>query len=129
MVLPRDVTWLVADYPAGDFEDIREAFGDLYKPNVAALQDLLCNFFTSDDDCASKYGSAISPVGGVAGGGKLLKVRWSTPGGGRSGGLRLAYAVFCDRKLVVLCGAWARKENPDDADFEDAGKRAESFGK
>ncbi|MBK9386935.1 MAG: hypothetical protein IPN34_19140 [Planctomycetes bacterium] len=56
----------------------------------------------------------------TAAGGKCLKVRWGLSGSGKSGGLRLAIVVYCDARLVKLVGAWRRRADPGDDEFEDA---------
>jgi hypothetical protein len=122
--MPRDVTWRLSDECRGDLRDVRAGFGDRYNAQIAALRESLCAFFSGDSACMSKHGTQISPVGGTEDGGKLLKVRWLRPGCGRSGGLRLALVAYSDERLVVLCRSWARSEDPDDADFEAAGKLA-----
>jgi len=127
LIIPRDIKWFVSEKAAADLADVRADFGDMYNASVAALRDLLCAFFSGDGDCTGKHGTAISPVGGVPNGGKLLKVRWLRPGSGRSGGLRLAFAVYCETRRVVLCGGWVRKEEPSDADFAAAGALAEKY--
>ena len=124
IVLPRDVKWFVSEEGATDLAEVRSNFGDRYKASVLALRETLCAFFSNDGACTSKHGTAISPLGGVDGGGKLLKVRWLRPGSGRSGGLRLAFVAFCESRQVVLCRAWARKDDPGDEEFAAAGQLA-----
>ncbi|HEX4382081.1 MAG TPA: hypothetical protein VH083_04005 [Myxococcales bacterium] len=69
-----------------------------------------------------KQGSSISPMksSATAAGGKRLKVRWAMPGSGKSGGLRLAVAVYCKEKHVKIAGAWLRTDNPSDDAFDAA---------
>ena len=57
-------------------------------------------------------------------GGKCIKVRWGLPGQGKSGGLRLAIVVYCERRHVKICGAWKRRSDPSDAEFTEATKGA-----
>jgi hypothetical protein len=124
-VTRQDITWEVLHDAQKDLAFVRAELGeDAYKETKHALQDLLCNYFNSGSQC-SKKGLSISPMGATElGGGKKLKVRWALPGGGKSGGLRLAVVAFCQRRLVRIAGAWARKEDPGDADFEEAFERA-----
>jgi hypothetical protein len=54
------------------------------------------------------------------GSGKILKVRWMTPGCGKSGGLRLAIVVYCESFKVVLCRGFLRNTEPSGAEFDAA---------
>lgn len=84
----------------------------------------MSGYFSGDEGCTTRQGKTISPLGATSDGGKLLKVRWMMPGCGKSGGLRFAFVAYCERRTVVLCRGWVRKEDPDDADFETAGQLA-----
>jgi hypothetical protein len=123
-LLRREITWFVTKQAARDVQDVREALGDGYKADVAALQETLFLYFSGDEGCTTAQGKSICPMGATSDGGKRLKVRWMIPGGGKSGGLRLLFVAYCDRRKVVLCGGWVRKEDPDDTDFEAAGELA-----
>lgn len=127
VVVRGEITWLVHETGAADVKDIREALGDEYDADVIRLRDLLCSYFSADEGCVSKLGKSISPVGRTTDGGKILKVRWTTPGSGKSGGLRLCFVVYCDARTVVLCRGWVRKE-ADDANYDAAGKLATGYG-
>lgn len=124
IVLRREITWIVTEEGHADIADIREALGDGYKADVASLQDMMAGYFSGDEGCTTKQGKSISPLGATSDGGKLLKVRWMMPGCGKSGGLRFALVAYCERRTVILCRGWVRKEDPDDADFEAAGELA-----
>ena len=124
VVFRRDITWIVTEEGHADLGDVREALGTGYKADVAALQDLLSDYFSGDEGCTTRLGKTISPLGLTSSGGKLLKVRWLMPGCGKSGGLRLALVVFCESRKAILCRGWPRKDDPDDADFEAAGELA-----
>lgn len=117
--------WLLTEQAAGDVVEIRSQLGTGYPEDVTRLRQFLCDYFSGNGGCASKQGKSISPIGSACGSGKLLKVRWMIPGGGKSGGLRLAVVAFCDRSTVVLCRGWIRKDDPDDGDFEEAGRLAD----
>jgi hypothetical protein len=124
VVFRRDITWIVTEEGHQDLADVREALGTGYKADVAALQDMLSDYFSGDEGCTTRLGKTISPLGLTSSGGKLLKVRWLMPGCGKSGGLRLAVVVFCESRKAILCRGWPRKDDPDDADFEAAGELA-----
>lgn len=124
-VVPSDVTWLITEEASRDVEDIRSELGDAaYFDDCKSLRDMLCCYFTSEVDCLRKQGKSIACVGATDDGGKILKVRWLRPGSGKSGGLRLAFVAYCDRRVVVLCRAFLRSDDPDDGDFEAAGELA-----
>ena len=127
MVRPVDVTWEVLKDAQPALDDIRKSMQtDQFEDDRKALQEYLCEYFNSagGKDCIQKQGRAISPVGFPTGpGGKCLKVRWGTPGGGKSGGLRLAVVVYCAEKRVKFAGAWMRADGPSDKEFEEALER------
>jgi hypothetical protein len=124
VVLRRDITWVVTEEGHHDIADVRAALGDAYKADVALLQEMLAGYFSGEGGCTTAQGKSISPLGATSDGGKLLKVRWMMPGCGKSGGLRYAFVAYCDRRTVVLCRGWVRKDDPDDAAFEAAGELA-----
>jgi hypothetical protein len=126
-VRPAEVTWLVSEHCADDVKHIKAALGASYVHNKAKLREMLCDYFSGDAGCSAPMGSSISTLGSACGTGKLLKVRWLVPGSGKSGGLRFAVVAFCDIKKVVLCRAWARKDDPSRADFEAAGGLAAGY--
>jgi hypothetical protein len=96
-VLPTAVTWVLSKECAEDIEHIRFALGDDYEHNVLELQEMLCDYFSADAGCSARGGSSISTLGSACGTGKLLKVRWSLPGRGKSGGLRFAAVASATR--------------------------------
>lgn len=113
-----EITWRLTAKAQRDLSSLRRQLGEEdYFDLRDALQDLLCGYFDSDADCREKLGSSISPMGGVEGGGKAFKVRGVVPGAGKSGGLRLAVAVFCDKRMVKVVRGWFRVDDPSDADF------------
>ncbi|HEX7681334.1 MAG TPA: hypothetical protein VF713_24585 [Thermoanaerobaculia bacterium] len=124
MVLRREITWVVTEEGHRDIAEVRAALGDGYNADVALLQELMSGYFSGDEGCTTRQGKTISPLGATSDGGKLLKVRWMMPGCGKSGGLRFAFVAYCERRTVVLCRGWVRKEDPDDADFDAAGQLA-----
>ena len=124
VVSRREITWILTEEASEDIAEIREVLGEAYMADVALLRDMLCGYFSGDDGCTTAQGKSIRPIGATSDGGKLLKVRWMVPGAGKSGGLRYAFVVYCERRTVVLCRGWVRKDEPDDADFEAAGELA-----
>lgn len=125
-VLRTSITWFVTEEAARDVEDIRATHGDGYEADVNELRDMLCGYFSAEIGCHGKLGRSISPLGAV-GNGKVLKVRWMTPGCGKSGGLRLAFVVYCDSRKVVLCRGFMRNEEPGDGEFEAAADLAGAY--
>ena len=128
MVAREDIKWEL-------YKPVQDVTGPLrekmspedFNDDRDGLRDLLCGYFNSDTgkDCRQRSAKAVAPMGGVTKkGGKCLKVRWGIPGYGKSGGLRLAVVAYCDEKRVRFVGAWIRKDDPQDADFEKAFKRA-----
>jgi len=47
-----------------------------------------------------------------------MKVRWGLPGYGKSGSLRLILVVHCEKKEVIVAGAFWRRDDPSDDDVE-----------
>ena len=99
---PSDGIWTLSEtahtlrslkktWPAGKYEESKNA-----------LKEFLCSYFSSEHDCTSKQGKSISPIGATRRGGKVLKVRWMVPGGGKSGGLRLVVIAYCKEKRVEI---------------------------
>jgi hypothetical protein len=118
------IVWKLTPEAREDVKPDREQLGDTeYFADRDRLQAFLCAYF-QDGACTTRSGSAISPVGATTGGGKILKVRWGRPGCGKRGGIRMALVAFCDRKEVVLCRVFPRRDNPTSADFSSAGALA-----
>jgi len=128
VVTPDEIRWEVLAPAADLFKSIRSKIKpEAYEADKAALKQFLCSYFSSDagKDCDKKSGKSISPVGFRTGkGGKCLKVRWLVPGGGKSGGLRLAIVAYCGPKHVKIAAVWQRKDDPDDSEFSGAVKSA-----
>ena len=117
-----EIRWEVLPRARTALDQVRESRGAAaYDAEKTALRQYLCGYFNSGT-CRHKQGDQISPMRSTftASGGKCLKVRWGLPGGGKSGGLRLAVVVYCEQKHVKICGAWLRREDPSDADFDAA---------
>ena len=101
----------------------RSAIGELksllgaerYEESKEGLQVILCNYFNSGN--CMHQGLQIYPMAGSPAGGKCLKVRWALPGGGKSGGLRIAIVAYCETKNVKVAGMWLRKNDPSDDEF------------
>jgi hypothetical protein len=113
-----EIEWRVLPKARSLLSDLRSAMGKQYEEEKARLQDFLCAYF-SQGTCTDRQGNSIAPIKSslTAKGGKVLKVRWATPGSGKSGGLRLAVIVYCEQKLVKVAGAWHRRDDPSDEDF------------
>ena len=117
------LTWKVgasADGPAGN---LKKSIGEtLYKASKAALQRFLCDYFRTSDLCNVPQGASITPLGGGTNGYKRLKVRWSLPGSGKSGSLRLGVSVKCKERTVLISSLRHRPSNPSasemTADFD-----------
>lgn len=97
----------VCPSPSPEFHLATWAVG-LYASTTKSLQDLLCVYFDATG-CLRETGKTVSPVGGTADGGKVLKVRQAIPGQGKSGGLRLQLVAYCKDRRVVVVGATLRK--------------------
>lgn len=122
----HEVTWIVTESAREDVASIRETLGEgAYFTSTLALQRLMCGYFSSSG-CRSK-GVGISPMGSSDDGGKILKVRWAVPGCGKSGGLRMGFVAYCDRRVVVLCRAYLRRNDPSDGEFESAAELASEY--
>lgn len=117
-----EITWIALDRARAGLDAARLQLGDdRYAQEKAALQDFLCGDFASGQ-CRHQQGKSIAPMrsSNTLAGGRCLKVRWATAGGGKSGGLRLAIVVYCDRRRVHVAGAWLRREDPTEDDFNSA---------
>lgn len=126
MIARTSITWFVTEEAAKDVEAIRAAHGSGYEADVNELRDMLCGYFNAEIGCKGKLGKSISPLGAI-GNGKILKVRWMTPGCGKSGGLRLAFVVYCDSRRVVLCRGFMRNEDANDEQFNAAADLAGAY--
>lgn len=118
---PADGTWVVLPHARGVLKQIRSYIGNAaYEQTKVALQEFLCLYFNAGP-CIGKQGNSISPIAStLCPGGKCLKVRWALPGSGKSGGLRLAVVVYCEERVVKIAGAWVRKDDPEDPEFNHA---------
>ena len=119
--VPTDGKWEVLRGAQPVLDEIRSRMSaEEHEQQKRALQEFLCAYFNSGD-CTKELGKSISPVGMKTGkGGKVLKVRWGIPGSGKSAGLRLAVVVYCKELRVKIAGAWIRKDDPPDGEFEKA---------
>jgi hypothetical protein len=119
---PSDITWEVLQGCRSNIGELKRLLGSRYEESKEALQETLCDYFNGGN-CDYK-GMQISPIGATKSGGKCLKVRWALPGGGKSGGLRIAVVGYCDTKRVKLAGMWVRKDDPSDEEFANAVAKA-----
>lgn len=116
---PETIKWLVTTLCRSQIDGVRRLLGpEGYEDTKLALRETLCDYFNLGR-CDTKA-MQISPIGGAPDGGKSLKVRWQLPGCGKRGGLRLAVVAHCELRVVTLCGAWVRKDDPTDEDFQSA---------
>jgi hypothetical protein len=114
-VLHSEITWFVTEGAASAVAEIRAQLGEKeYAQDVRDLRELLCGYFNAITGCTGKQGKTISPIGVVKHGGKVLKVRWTRPASGKSGGLRLCFVAYCDERRVVLCEASLRRDADND---------------
>jgi hypothetical protein len=120
---PSDGKWFVLKCASG-VRQARDLIGtDAYDKSKTALKRFLCGYFSSGA-CNSRLGKSISPVGATPKGGKILKVRWALPGGGKSGGLRLVVVAFCDERRAVVAQAFLRKNDPSDDEIRSVANAA-----
>lgn len=115
--ITRTARMLQAPFRSDDLMD-HEAF----QASKQALKELIVEYINSDGHCHEKMGDTVSPMGAAPDGGKAYKIRWALPGGGRSGGLRIAIVMFCATKTVEVRGMWSRRDKPSNADFDAAFK-------
>lgn len=112
---PKDGTWEL-DCEAKVLKGIRnETNPEDYEEDKQALQEFLCGYFSAHNDCLARQGDSICPMGKSPRGGRVLKVRWALPGGGKSSSLRLVVVAYCDDKRVVIAEGTMRKNDPSKA--------------
>lgn len=125
MVTADEITWELFKAVRDKLKPVWDSMSpDDREADKKALRQLLVTYFNSDGDCITALGTTINPMDRTKAGGKCFKVRWKIPGYGKSGGLRLAVAVYCDEKRVRILDAWLRKDDPKNAEFEKAFKTA-----
>lgn len=108
---PEDITWQVLPSCHEELSSLQQKYGEeWYSDAVASLRRTMCDYFDMFEKCDGKWGRTISPIGSGPNGGKRFKVRLGLPARGRSGGLRVLFEVFCERKTVVVVGAVERKD-------------------
>lgn len=126
MVTREEIQWELAVAAVKSLRLIRDTLGEpAYGKDKLHLQEFLAAYFSSSPGCLEKSNS-IAPLAAHGLQGKLLKVRWGSPGRGKSGGLRLAVLAYCAEKRVRVAGAWARRTVPSDEDFTGAAERADA---
>ncbi|MBL4847177.1 MAG: hypothetical protein JKY65_16785 [Planctomycetes bacterium] len=96
-------------------DDVRGQLGARYAADVDALRLYLVQYFNSYRHCSEKQGDSINPIGASESGLKRLKVRWTYPGSGKSGGLRLGFLLDCDERRVMLGYGRRRRDTSDSA--------------
>lgn len=106
------------------FREVKRREPSRYSESVDQLRWFLCTYFDAQVNCVSGLAGSLSCLGG-SGTFKHFKVRWALPGGGKSGGLRLAVAVDCGARKVVIAGAWVRKDDPSNSDVDQAFQQVE----
>jgi hypothetical protein len=105
------IRWYVTEAAAKQITIVRELRGEPgYFSDVRDLREFLGAYVESAHGCTAKQGKSISPVGALKSGGKILKVRWTYPGAGKSGGLRMCFVAFCDERKIVLCHVSMRRD-------------------
>lgn len=114
-----DGKWQVGPQAKLLFELRQQMNPEDYSAEKEALQDFLCGYFSSGK-CTNSQGDSISPLKATPLGGKVLKVRWGLPGGGKSGSLRLVVVAYCEERRVYIAQAFARRDNPTGDDFQSA---------
>ena len=125
---PGDGVWEVCMPARPVIRAVRDLLGESgYVLDKQAFQDFMCAYFNAGD-CSKEQGAAISPVGGAPTGWKAFKVRWGYPGCGKSGGIRMAVVVNCERRHVKVAGAWWRSDDPTEAAFAKAVDASSSPG-
>ena len=112
-VSPEDVHWTITPRARRHFDSIRGAI------DLPRLKATLCAYFSTAHGCHARA-LGISPLGATDDGYKKLKMRWNSPGCGKSGGLRLAIVADCVFHAVTLVAVFVRKNDPSDADFDKA---------
>jgi len=116
-VEPHEVTWRIVGQARATLAEVRGSLGnDGYAADRDSLKRWLCKY-ASTTGCRSRT-MGISPIGATRSGGHVFKVRWNYPGQGKRGGLRLIVIAYCERRRVLVAGAWFRKDNPTDAEVE-----------
>lgn len=116
---PQDGKWQVGGQARLLHELRQRMTPEDFEADKRALQEFLCDYFSSGD-CTNAAHKSISPMKASPKGGKVLKVRWAYPGCGKSGGLRLVVVAYCDQMRVHVAQAFDRRDNPTDDDVRDA---------
>jgi hypothetical protein len=126
MISAINVTWLVGYHARAEIQRERKTLHDHdYNDQRDALREYLCAYFNSEDGCLHNTRS-ISPIDGAPPGLKAFKVRWGRPGQGKSGGYRLVIVADCINHRVAVQSFIARREEPTDAEIEEAASRGVS---
>ena len=78
-----------------------------FKRNLA---EHMCRYYNATGGTKKVQGVSPLSCGGLEGG-KGFKVRWSIPGGGKSGGFRLGVVVVCSRLKACVATADLRADD------------------
>lgn len=119
-VSSSSISWIVLKKAAAELDAVRREYAseEDYAADRDALRDVLCHYF-STAECKSQMNN-ISPIGATKKGAKILKMRWARPGQGKSGGMRLIFAAYCDELRVKLAYAYVRRDAPGDDEINAA---------
>lgn len=105
-----DVRWEMATGAWSEIGALPVQVRANYKSLVRSFQESVCRFINTVDHCAGKA-NGISCVGGLPNGGKELKARCAVPGMGKSGGLRIMLAAYCDKSTVRVMSVKMRQDS------------------
>ena len=108
------ITWVVNETPwKRTMRAHKDALGDNYEADKATFKEFMESYFDAVPGCTAGLGKTIRPLGKALDGGKALKVRWGTPGCGKSGGLRMVLSAHCENRTVRITYAVDKKSLPE----------------
>lgn len=114
VVTPAEIAWEICTGASIFQGELEALYGRAWVvEQKAAFRTFMCAYFNAEGGCAVKCGKSVSPVGGAPDGGKRLKVRWSFPGCGKSGGLRILVVARCEERRVLIVAIDRRSNDPD----------------
>lgn len=107
-VRTTDITWRVERAASQQIRDLPDEVQAEYPALVNLVREMVCDFINAREHCDGKT-HGVACLGGISGGGKVLKVRGRVPNRGASRSLRLEIAVYCaTREATVLSAEWRR---------------------